>query len=380
MKRVFFLLAVLLTLSITGCGGGGGGSSNPTGPSTTPTIVSISPTSGGSGTEVSIQGRNFGLVQGYNTVSYSGATVSTTYWSENLIKVILPSNVSSNGSFQVAVNGVLSNQSAQFSLSGGIISSIDPSSGGPGTQVTLSGQFFGASQGSSYVAFNGQRVSQTLSWSNNQIVCIAPTPSNFQPGNVSVVVWVDGSRPSNSISFYLSVPRITSISPATDNIGATVSVIGEGFGPTQGTSNISIGGINAVVVNWSDTQIQARIPQLTSASSYNVAVTVNGKQSSPYALNVSGPLISTISPATLVKNEPVTITGSHFGSTATEGTGVIYIQNQSDSNFSMVTPTYWSDNQIQFNCPIGGYLLGTQDKTIRITVGGLEVSRTVPVD
>ena len=376
MKRLLSLLIVVLCSCVVGCGGGGG-SSNPVSPNTGLQVVSISPTSGGPGTEVSIQGRGFGPVQGTNYVTYSGVTVTVTSWTENLIRVMIPSSATGNGVFQISINGTLSNQSSQFSLSNPIITGVNPSSGGPGTQVTISGQYFGTTQGSSYVSFNGQPVSITT-WSNTQISCVLPNTSNSQPGNVSVIVMVDGTRPSNTAQFNLTVPTISGVNPSTDNIGAQISIIGSGFGyaqtTTQGASQITIGGMSPQVISWSDTLIMAKIPQVSSGGAYNVIVTVNSKQSSPFALNVSAPTITGVSPTKLVKDQTVTISGQYFGTSTSEGPGTIQLQDG-----GTIYPISWTDSQIQFTCPIGGYL-GTEDKTLTISVGGLTITRTVTIE
>lgn len=375
MNRTAYVFLILLVGAvIIGCGGGGG-SKNPVSSVPAMQITSISPTSGGPGTQVTISGRSFGTVQGNSILSYSGATISVISWSETQIVATIPTGAAGNGTFQVTVNGVTSNPSTQFSLSNPIISSISPSSGGPGTQVTILGQFFGSSQGTSTVAFNGQRA-QVLSWTNSQVVCLAPSPTNTQPGGMAVIITVDGVRPSNSVSFTVSVPNITNINPSSDNIGAVVTIQGTGFGTTQaqGNGSVTIGGNATSIQSWSENSIQIKVPTVTPAQSYNVIVSAFGQQSTSFGLNVSGPQIQGINPNTLEKNKTVVITGYYFGTTASEGPGTISLEDH-----GLVTPTYWNDTIIQFNCPIGGYLL-TQDKILTITVGGLKIDYTVTID
>lgn len=325
---------------------------------------------------MTIGGRAFGAVQGNNTVSFSGVTVSVVSWSDTQIVAVVPSTAVGNGAFQVSVNGVLSNQSSQFAISNPMVSSITPSAGGPGTQVTILGQFFGASQGVSTVSFNGQGA-QIISWSNTQLVCLVPDPSNFQPGAVSVVVTVDGQRQSNAVTFTVSVPQITSINPTTDNVGATITIMGSGFGASQSLSNgsVTIGGSAASVVSWSEAAIQVKVPQVSDAAAYNVVVLAYGKQSSPLSINVSRPLITGVNPSTLEKDKSVVLSGYYFGQNAAEGPGTISLQDH-----GLITPTYWSDTSIQFTCPIGGYVLSTQDKVLTITVGNLKTEYTVKID
>jgi IPT/TIG domain len=78
----------------------------------------------------------------------------------------------------------------------------------PGTPVTLTGMYFGASQGSATVTFNGTPATVT-SWTNTQIVCTVPsgvqtgslvTVNGFQMNIVPLTVTI-GGRASNTEYF-----------------------------------------------------------------------------------------------------------------------------------------------------------------------------------
>jgi YD repeat-containing protein len=72
------------------------------------------------------------------------------------------------------------------------ISSLSPNSGPAGTTVTVSGSFFGSTQGSSTVTFDGVAASPT-SWGASSI--IVPVPSGATSGNVVVTVSGVASNP-----------------------------------------------------------------------------------------------------------------------------------------------------------------------------------------
>lgn len=78
------------------------------------------------------------------------------------------------------------------------ISGLSPASGAVGTAVTISGNYFGASQGSSTITFNGTAATPT-SWSNTSIV--APVPAGATSGYVVVSV---GGVASNGVTFTVS--------------------------------------------------------------------------------------------------------------------------------------------------------------------------------
>ena len=56
----------------------------------TPSITSLSPTSGAVGTSVTITGTNFGSTQGTSTVTFSGTTATPTSWSATSIVTPVP--------------------------------------------------------------------------------------------------------------------------------------------------------------------------------------------------------------------------------------------------------------------------------------------------
>ena len=75
------------------------------------------------------------------------------------------------------------------------ISGLSPTSGGVGTAIAITGTFFGATQGSSTVTFNGVAATPT-SWSATSIT--VPVPSGAATGNVVVTV---SGIPSNNMWF-----------------------------------------------------------------------------------------------------------------------------------------------------------------------------------
>src|SRR5205807_1187246 len=109
-----------------------------------------------------------------------------------------------------------------------------PIQGPIGTSVTISGAYFGATQGTSTVTFNGTASTPT-SWSASSIV--VPVPSGLTPASVPVVVTVAGQT-SNVVNFGVT-PKINSLSPILGPIGTSVTVSGSNFGATQGSSVIT---------------------------------------------------------------------------------------------------------------------------------------------
>jgi len=90
------------------------------GVTTTPSISSLSPTSGAAGSSVTISGSNFGSSQGSSTVSFGGTNATVTSWSASSIKVTVPSSLAAGAAnVTVTVSGSSSN-SASFTVTSNI--------------------------------------------------------------------------------------------------------------------------------------------------------------------------------------------------------------------------------------------------------------------
>ena len=241
--------------------------------STSPTISSISPTSGKAGDAVTINGSNFGTTQGTSSVKFGSTAATVTSWSDTQVKVTVPSGTGTV-SVNVTTSGGTSN-GVSFTYAATVpvpsISSISPTSGAAGVAVTINGSNFGATQGSSSVKF-GSTAASVTSWSNTQIKVTAPSGT----GTASVTVTTSGGT-SNGISFTYATtgtaPSITSISPTSGKPGDVITINGSKFGATQGTSSVKFGSTVASISTWSDTKIQAKAP--TGSGTVSVIVTTS---------------------------------------------------------------------------------------------------------
>ncbi|HEY6141509.1 MAG TPA: SBBP repeat-containing protein, partial [Thermoanaerobaculia bacterium] len=302
------------------------------GNSASPSLSSINPTSGVPGTQVTLSGSGFGAVQGTGSVwlgnKLAGSIVS---WSDTQVVATVATNVAT-GSASVQQAGTWSNSIA-FTIITPTISSISPSSGVPGTQVTINGTNFGATQGSGQVWLGSTYAGSIVSWSNTQIVAtVAP---NSTSGNAQVQqsgVW------GNQIAFTVTSPSISGISPSTARAGDSITITGTNFGATQGTGQVWLGSkLAGSIVSWSNTQIVATVA--SGATSGNAQVKQSGVWGNQVAITILTPHITGVSPTTARAGDSITITGTNFG--ATQGSGQVWLGSKLAG--SIVS---WSDTQI----------------------------------
>jgi RHS repeat-associated protein len=236
-----------------------------------------------------------------------------------------------------------------------IISGVSPPFGAIGTPVTITGSHFGSSQGSGTVKFNGAAATVT-SWTDTQIV--AMVPANAATGAVSVVANSIQSNTNYSFTFYN--PVITSISPDTAQVGATVTVNGSGFGTGQQTGfQLLFNGVPTQYVdysNWTDNKIISFVPQ--GATTGPVTVSLNGIVSNSVQFSVEPLSVTGLSPNYGSAGSLVTITGTGFGPSQANSTV--------DFNGTMPSVQSWSDSQIVAIVPAGA-----NSGSVDVTVGGI---------
>jgi YD repeat-containing protein len=306
----------------------------------TPSITTLSPTSGLAGTSVTISGANFGATQGSSTITFN-ATVATAIssWGSGQIVAVVPTGATT-GPVVVTVGGVASN-GVTFTVGSQApsITSLSPNLGAIGTVVTISGNNFGSTQGSSTVTFNGTAGTPS-SWSNTSIQLAVPTGATT--GMVLVTV---GGIGSNGLLFTIgTIPTLTSLSPTSGAVGASVTLTGTNFGSVQSNSQVTFNGVAAPVTSWSPTLITAQVPVL--ATTGKVVVTVLGLASNGISFTVTsspGPSILSIAPPAGLVGSPVTINGSNFG--ATQGTSTVTF------NGTPAVTTWWSSGLIMVIVP-----------------------------
>src|SRR5580704_12715290 len=93
----------------------------------TPTITSVSPTTGGAGTVIEVYGSNFGGSQGSSTVTINGTSLGTSsYWTQGQAQFTLPAGLSS-GNLVVNVGGTATNGIPfTYAIPPSITSSVSP--------------------------------------------------------------------------------------------------------------------------------------------------------------------------------------------------------------------------------------------------------------
>jgi hypothetical protein len=202
-----------------------------------------------------------------------------------------------------------------------VITSVTPSAD-PGGAVTITGQNFGSSQGSSYLTlaqggtswgapYDGAKLTIT-SWSDSSVTFNLPPGSNYpwpiQPGPATVTVTVSGqATPPATITVNgaaAAAPVLTAVTPSTTTAGSSVTLAGHGFGASQGSSYLMLvqggtswgapfDGAQVTITSWSDTSITVTLPPGSNypwpllPGTATITVTVGGQASAPQTLTIT---------------------------------------------------------------------------------------------
>lgn len=155
------------------------------------------------------------------------------------------------------------------------------------------------------------------------------------------------------VGYYSNTPTINLINPDLAEIGDVVTISGNSFGLTQGTSFVSFHNINARTSDyksWSDTEIKVKVPP--GAITGKVTVTVNGTVSNEYDFTVtnfsSPPRIINITPNKGTIGDTIVFRGENFGA----------YQLNSFVAFNTLRPIHddyisWNDAEIKVKVPPG---------------------------
>ena len=323
-----------------------------------PQVVATSPLAGPVGTQVQISGSGFGTTQGSSTVAFNSASATVMTWSDTLITANVPS-AAVTGPVKVTVAGVDSNVNVYFNVPPPAVSSISPTSGIVGTQVTINGSGFQTTKGSSTVNFGGT-LGSVVSWSDSQIVATVPASASTGP----VLVTVNRVGSNSDVLFTMPNPIITSLSPASAPVGTVRFTSMEAALEPAGKSTVTFSpNANASIIRWSDTQIAATVPSTaTTGQSWSQWVALLRPPNMVFT--VPPPQVNSVSPTSGIVGASVTISGSGFQTS--KGTSTVVLNNTTAST------TSWSDTQIVATVPSGA----TSGPAV-VTVNGVSSNRDV---
>jgi len=206
------------------------------------------------GSNLTLTGSDFGAVQTPRSkVSVSGVTCDIVSWSDKSIVFKVP-DITQAGYVGVYRDGIGSN--GKYLVPAPKLTSLSSKTLPPGSQLTIYGQGFGASQGTGCIVKIGGVQVPVVSWSDTAIVVTVTE----QSATGYVGVYRDWAS-SNGLWFLPAYqPRIESVDSTSATVGQTVRVTGTNFCAQSAGSKITLGGVPCSIVSWTPTQITFTVP------------------------------------------------------------------------------------------------------------------------
>ncbi|MFE9404726.1 RHS repeat-associated core domain-containing protein [Streptomyces sp. NPDC006530] len=144
-------------------------------PSTQLSALSVVPLRAAAGAKVTLSGTGFSATAASNAVSFAGVSATVVSATTTRLVVTVPS-AAVNGKISVTVGGKTAQSTESFTLAAPApaITQLQPSSGTPGSQVTVTGSAFAASAGANTVRFNGRLAEVTAATASSLKVTVPP--------------------------------------------------------------------------------------------------------------------------------------------------------------------------------------------------------------
>ncbi|MCL6455553.1 MAG: IPT/TIG domain-containing protein, partial [Ralstonia pickettii] len=213
-------------------------------------------------------------------------------------------------------------------------SGVSPTSASVGQSVTISGTGFSSTAAANTVKFTGSATAATVTAASGNALTVT-VPGDASPGPITVTV---GGQNATTPDFYLAAV-FNSFTPTQGPIGTSVTINGSGFGASQGTSVIAIGGTIMPVSSWTSTRIVATIPNGASTNPFSIRDGTNHVYSAGSSFSVAPPVptIGSLSPTHDMVGAVVTFTGTNFSTAA--GGNVVKFNGVASTTVTPMTST-----------------------------------------
>ena len=258
----------------------------------TPTVASFNPTSGSPGTLVAVTGTGFTAGTGVSAVTFNLVGTTFNVVDDQHLSATVPIGATS-GKIAVTTSDGTGMSAGSFVVpTNPAISGFSPSSGPPGTAVTINGSSFTGVNG---VKFNG--TSATFNFvSDAQLTTTVPSGATTGKITLSTTAGTATSASNFTVSSS-TAPTINNFSPSSGVVGTSVTINGNHF---TGVNGVKFNGTSATFTFVNDGRVTATVPSgattgkitvttpggtATSSSSFTVIGGVHGRSVS---LSISG--------------------------------------------------------------------------------------------
>ena len=328
-----------------------------------PTVTNMSPVTGPVGTTVVISGNNFATSG--NTVLFNSNVSGTIISSTSTAVTVTVPNTAISGPVELTTSG-FALQCGTFTVTTGgggshSITSLSPSTGPIGTEVTISGTGFNTTASANTVVFAGGASANVKTATVTSLVVDVPTGASSGPLSVTIST----NTKFSPTSFTVVTPGslyISDFNPKRGAIGQEVTITGDLFNTTASNNIVTFSnGRNATIVSATAKKLVVKVPPGTVDGTFTLN-NGSGTATSPQSFFVeNGPVITKLNPESGKAGSAVKIEGFNFSSVDTENK-VLF--GSIDAGLPIVNTTA---TELELTVPPG---LSPGEHTVRLSVTG----------
>jgi hypothetical protein len=244
-----------------------------------PTITSVSPRSGLTGSSVTISGTNFNIASYYNNtnrVRFGSTEASITNATTSSITVTVPSTLSP-GTYPVSVStGVHSVTAAEnFVVVSPAITGFSPASGTAGTEVLIEGIFHPATYYNNTTVKFGTVAASVSHVTTTSIRAIVP--SYIPAGKIKIFVTSNNQTITSVDDFEIPAVKLTGFLPTSAVPGTRVTIFGSGFSLDKNYNRVKFGTYDTSVIEVTPTSLTVLVPSSVAFGAMKISVEVHGQ-------------------------------------------------------------------------------------------------------
>jgi hypothetical protein len=265
-----------------------------------PTISSFTPSSGGTGSTVTITGTNF---TGATAVSVTFAPATTfTVVNSTTITATVPPNIPNPGRWRVTTPAGTAVSTDLFTPTAPIVSSFTPPSGPNNSTVTITGTNFTGTTSVSLYYVNAPFTVVNDTTITAQVPEGVPGPGKWRVNSPNGT----GTSPTQ---FTPTAPIVSGYTPSSGAEASTVTITGLNF---TGATQVTLYFLPATFTVVNSTTITAQVPTEVPGPGRWRVTTPAGTGASATQFVPTAPLVSGFTPSTGPSGTTVTISGSNF--------------------------------------------------------------------
>ncbi len=367
------------TLLVDVRGAGRAYSTSPLTVQAAPTISALEPASGVASATVHIRGTGFGTDIRQVAATLHGSALTIRSLTPTEITLEIPAGAASDH-ISLVVNGLppVSSPSPFTVLTPVTVASFAPETGGPGTEVRITGAGFSTTAGHDRVTLAGLECPVLAATATELRVRIPAAGS----GPLVVEVQNAGSARTTRPFVVTTPPFVARFEPESATPGAVVRISGTGFGTTAGIVEVTFGGHAAPIRSITDTLIEASVPSGAVTGRIGVTVRLQGSSTSAHDFRVLSDLaLARVEPTTAYPGQTVTLHGVGLAAAGLRVTfagsrAAATLQAATTNELRVVVPADATTGAITVGSEDGRTV--TTDFTLAPTPTGVGITEVVP--